>query len=139
METAADQECIDNGFILPSSNKFGYLASYIFMEHQKGAARCPWVIQAVDGQVYNITLLDFTRDMASEGETNYHYDTCKIYATINELGDKTLHPICGNKPKQETWVYTSTTSTISIRMHEQREKFNADKPVYFLLKYQRKN
>ncbi len=47
-------EIVDEG--QPSS---GYLSSYVTSETGKGTPDCPWVITAREGQIINVTLLDF--------------------------------------------------------------------------------
>jgi len=117
----------------------GYISSVLTEETDRGSFRCPWLIEAADGQRINFTLWDFSGGGTPSGEEassstatgggSSGGSSCLAYAVFRDPVTSQSLTVCGGDGRRIKHVYTSQRSRVEIRLQKNKQT------KYFVLHY----
>jgi len=108
----------------------GVIASVVTSETGCGSHVAPWRLQALPGQRFNVTLVDFAH-LLSTGSSSAERHACYAYAVFKETGNSLT--LCGSRDgERETVAYVSTSEKLMVTVINRND---ADTPRNFILKY----
>ena len=123
VEQPSVSNCTSENYTLLTSPT-GYISNTVTKDTQCGSLASPWILRALPGQRFNISLLDFTdRDHAAQSG-------CYRYALIYDVLNAKRTTVCGGMGGDKH-IYSSMGNVIRIGI---MNGGLARKP--FLLKYQ---
>lgn len=120
---------------LPES--VGYIASIVSGKTNCGTTRCPWIIEGLEGQRINITILDFSHDYDKHAQKSITSEkSCsKVsdYVFIKEASTTVSMSICGHSQRKRH-LYTSKGSRVEIVISVTSER---DTWGHYLLRHEK--
>ncbi len=96
---------------IPVMTSSGYISSQVTQSLDVGSSRCPWHLEALPGQRFRISLLDFS-SLSTRGSSKS--ESCHHYGYILEKTADVSLRVCGNRGARETHLYTTKTNSVDI-------------------------
>ena len=109
----------------------GYISSYITQQTGCGNSENPWMLRVGQGQIINLTLIDFTNMRTVPQAGNEHL--CAVYANVREGDGVITHTVCGGRGKKISSVFVSVTNVVEIKITSKSNQIKND--AQYLLKY----
>ncbi len=111
----------------------GLLSSYVALQSDCGSSSCPWRLQALPGQKFNFTLLDFSHSVQQDQRPGSNF--CHRYAIIEESNDgsKDITSCTQDRHKaRERHVYESSSNSVTVTLYTPSV---GEDSIHFLLRY----
>ena len=95
----------------------------------------PWLLTVDEGQMINITLIDFAN--TNKNENDETSNKCIVYAIIRDGKGAVRNVVCGGGPRKIVPVFMSTSNRVEIQLVNRLNQPNKAEGQ-FLLKYSSK-